>query len=503
MTDGRRLLLLLGAVGILMALAMPAFAADPAEDSVGVVDTGNGKWYLYDSGNGQTTSFYYGVPGDTPFMGDWDCDGTDTPGLYRRSDGYVYLRNTNNAGFANTKYFFGIPGDVPLAGDFNNDGCDTVSIYRPSEQRIYVINEIGSADQGLGNAEFSYGFGSPGDKPFVGDFDNDGIDTVGLHRESNGRVYFRNSLSTGFADSDFFYGVPKDKIIVGDWAQKGVSGADTVGIFRPGNGTMYLRFENSSGNANETIQFGNTKTVPVSGTFGVLPGGSSAPPLPIHLVSRFTTYHSCCEPRVHNIQTMAREVDGLVVQPGEVFDLNARIGPRTTAKGYVPAPILLDGEGYCCDHPLNIGGGTSQFGTSIYGAIFFGGFEDIDHKPHSRYIARYPMGIEATMGYPSPNVVFRNDTDFPITIRTRYTSSSITVEMWGNNNGRTMVGHHSGGTSTWITSSGDVTARRVTWSITGWATHDGGGTVTVRRWLTTAGQTTSRVWTHKYLGGIS
>jgi vancomycin resistance protein YoaR len=205
---------------------------------------------------------------------------------------------------------------------------------------------------------------------------------------------------------------------------------------------------------------------------------------------------------VQNIQRMAREVDGLIVQPGEIFDLNQRIGPRTEAKGYVPAPILLNGEGYCCDHPLNIGGGTSQFGTTIYGAIFFGGFEDITHRPHSRYISRYPLGIEATLGYPSPNVVFRNDTDFPMTVRTRYTSSSITVEMWGNNNGRTMIGSHSGGrTSTWISRSGDVTARKVTWSVSGFATYDDGGSVTVRRWLSTGGSVTSQVWTHRYIGG--
>ena len=44
--------------------------------------------------------FYFGNPGDYPFMGDWDCDDVDTPGLYRQSDGYVYLRNSNTQGIA-------------------------------------------------------------------------------------------------------------------------------------------------------------------------------------------------------------------------------------------------------------------------------------------------------------------------------------------------------------------------------------------------------------------
>ena len=499
MSSTRRLLALTVFVGSLFSLSLPAEAAGDA-DGVGAVDATTGVWYLRDPANGQTTSFYFGMPGDRPFIGDWDCDGVDTPGLYRSSDGFVYLRNSNTQGVADVDYFFGNPGDVPIAGDFNGDGCDTVSVYRPSEGRFYLINRLGDGSGGLGSADFAYYFGKPGDKPFVADFDNDGIDEIGLHRESTGMVYYRLTHTQGPADHSFVYGNPGDTMLAGRWHDDAT--ADTVGLFRPGDGSFHLSYSNQPGVADESFIYGNATTKPVAGAFGSLPGGDSAPPLEIHLVSRFTTYHDCCQPRVHNIQTMAREVDGLVVQPGEVFDLNARIGPRTEAKGYVPAPILLDGESYCCDHPLNIGGGTSQFGTTIYAAIFFAGYDEIDHKPHSRYIARYPLGIEATLGYPDPNVVFRNDSDFPVTLRTRYTSTSITVELWGNNHGRTMVGsHRNGRTSTWITSVGDVEARLVTYTISGSATYSDGGFVVVRRWLTESGSTTSETWSHQYIGG--
>ena len=52
-----------------------------------------------------------------------------------------------------------------------------------------------------GPADFSFIFGNPEDKPFVGDFNNDGIDTIGLHRESTGIVYFRQTNTTGVADA--------------------------------------------------------------------------------------------------------------------------------------------------------------------------------------------------------------------------------------------------------------------------------------------------------------
>jgi hypothetical protein len=207
-----------------------------------------GRFNIWDkatTGNIQT-SFHYGNPGDVPFSGDWNCDGIETPGLYRQSDGYVYLRNSNSQGIADVSFFFGNPGDVPLSGDFDKDGCDTVSIFRPAEQRFYVINELGSNDGGLGAADFSFIFGNPGDKAFVGDFNGDGVDTIGLHRESTGLVYFRNSNSTGIAGNQFIYGDPGDKIVAGDWDG---DGDDTIGVYRPGNGLFYLRNSNTQGNA--------------------------------------------------------------------------------------------------------------------------------------------------------------------------------------------------------------------------------------------------------------
>ena len=154
--------------GAVLVTAPFAHSVSATADSYGLVDPATGIWHLYEGGV-QSTEFYFGDPGDYPFMGDWDCNNIDTPGLYRQSDGYVYLRNSNTQGAADVSFFFGDPGDVPIAGDFNGDGCDTVSIYRPSNQTFYIINKLGTKDGGLGAADYSYVFGDPGDQPFVGD----------------------------------------------------------------------------------------------------------------------------------------------------------------------------------------------------------------------------------------------------------------------------------------------------------------------------------------------
>ena len=247
------------------------------EGSIGIVDTATGEWYLR-SPDGQTTKFFYGSPGDLPFVGDWDCDGDETPGLYRQSDGFVYLRNSNTQGIGEIRFFFGNPGDIPLAGDFNGDGCDSVGIYRPSEGSIHVINQLGANEGGLGAADFSYFFGDPGDKPFVGDFDGDGDDEVGLHRESTGLVYFRFSTTQGVAEAQFIFGDPGDKMVAAEWAARGTPGPESVGLFRPSNCTSFLRFTNSQGVADQTIVYGMPTGAPVAGDFGVLPGGGAPPP---------------------------------------------------------------------------------------------------------------------------------------------------------------------------------------------------------------------------------
>jgi len=230
------------------------------------VDPAAGLWYLR-SDAGVVSSFYFGNPGDYPIVGDWDCDGDDTPGMYRQSDGYVYLRNSNTQGIADIRFFFGNPGDVPIAGDFDDDGCDTVSIYRPSEGRFFIINALGENDGGLGAAEFAYYFGNPGDKPFVGDFNGDGIETVGLHRESTGLVYFRNTHTQGVADSQFIFGDPGDRLIAGDWGI--VDGVDTPAVFRPSATTFFFRHTNTQGNADSQFTWGATTWLPVAGAFGL------------------------------------------------------------------------------------------------------------------------------------------------------------------------------------------------------------------------------------------
>ncbi len=187
---------------------------------------------------------------------------------------------------------------------------------------------------------------------------------------------------------------------------------------------------------------------------------------PFGEVSTFTTYHPCCRSRVTNIQLLADAIDGSIVMPGDTFSVNDTAGKRTLEKGYKRAGAIINGELSCCDSPINIGGGTSQFATTFYNAIFFGCYEDVEHRPHSMYFSRYPYIREATLGFPSPDVKFRNDSDAPVFIDTSHTGGSITVTFYGNNGGRTCTSERSGNTVTRVMTHPDDTVTTESWSWT-------------------------------------
>jgi lipoprotein-anchoring transpeptidase ErfK/SrfK len=242
------------APGGILPVGGPAPCPGGLCDSVAFHDFGS-RFYLWDriDHQHQITPFYYGNPTDVAFSGDWDGDGVATLGLYRRSDGFVYLRNSNTEGVADITFFFGDPGDLPLAGDFDGDGKDTVSLFRPSEEMVFIVNELGQNGGGLGAAESSHRFGNPSDVPFVGDFDGDGIDTVGLHRPSTGNVFLSNSHQAGAAAVQFVFGDPGDKMIAGDWDSNGL---DTIAVYRPSNGLFYVKNSNFNGAADATFDAG-------------------------------------------------------------------------------------------------------------------------------------------------------------------------------------------------------------------------------------------------------
>lgn|GEM_PF-6619163 len=152
-------------------------------DSAGIWRGSEAKWYLRNSntpgGSTSFTPFAFGVSGtewdDRPIAGDWDGDGDDTIGVWRRAEAKFYLRNSNWAGSPDiTPFAFGVSspeaGDIAVAGDWDGDGDDTVGVWRASEGRWYLLN---SNSAGSPDRVFDFGVSNPTfrDQPVPGNWD--------------------------------------------------------------------------------------------------------------------------------------------------------------------------------------------------------------------------------------------------------------------------------------------------------------------------------------------
>ena len=158
-------------------------------------------------------------------------------------------------------------------------------------------------------------------------------------------------------------------------------------------------------------------------------------------VSEFTTYFPHADYRNVNLGRAAELVNGTVLKPGDVFSLNRIVGERTAQNGFTKGFIISDGV-----YAEDFGGGVSQVATTTFNAMFFAGLEDIEHKPHSFYIDRYPVGREATVAWPSVDLKFKNDTPHGVLVQawidpsTPSSSGAMHVRMWSTKTWRITAG---------------------------------------------------------------
>ena len=148
-------------------------------------------------------------------------------------------------------------------------------------------------------------------------------------------------------------------------------------------------------------------------------------------VSSFTTYFPYADYRNTNIGRAMELHQRDRAEAGRDVLPQRHRGGAHPENGFVKGFIIEDGifkEDY--------GGGVSQSATTTFNAAFFAGLEDVEHKPHSFYIDRYPVGREATVAWPTVDLKFTNNTPYGVLIQAGITPSSpsaqgvATVTMW-------------------------------------------------------------------------
>ena len=144
------------------------------------------------------------------------------------------------------------------------------------------------------------------------------------------------------------------------------------------------------------------------------------------LVASYQTFYGGEPNRIHNVQLVSHLVDKHVIAPGETFSFNGATGERTADKGFMEAPVIINGE-----LQTGLGGGVCQVSTTVFNAAYEAGLPIVSRTNHALYISHYPQGRDATVNYPDLDLKFRNDTGHWLLVRTWVGSSSLTVALYG------------------------------------------------------------------------
>ncbi|MBK1784700.1 VanW family protein [Prauserella cavernicola] len=154
------------------------------------------------------------------------------------------------------------------------------------------------------------------------------------------------------------------------------------------------------------------------------------------VIGEFST-GGASEAAAPNLATMAAAVNGAIVRPGETFSLDARTGPRTGSRGYTVAPANEDGTGADV-----LGGGVSQFTSTLYNAAYLAGLTDAGHTPHEHYDERYPLARDAISlrsDGSGVDLAFTNNLRKAVAISASSGGSGVTVKIWGTRQYRVEV----------------------------------------------------------------
>jgi vancomycin resistance protein YoaR len=168
------------------------------------------------------------------------------------------------------------------------------------------------------------------------------------------------------------------------------------------------------------------------------------------MVGTYTTFYGGDLNRVHNVQLVARLINRHLIAPGSTFSFNKTTGERNAAKGFLEAPVIINGE-----LKNGLGGGVCQVSTTVFNAAYEAGLPIAERHNHALYISHYPLGRDATVNYPDTDLKFVNDTDHWLLLETIVGASSLTVRLFGTPVHRRVVSHASD-----LREVGDPTVKR-------------------------------------------
>lgn len=183
---------------------------------------------------------------DTPLAGDWDGDGADEVGVFRRNRRGVFRL----AGDPVRTARWGTGLDQPVVGDWEGDGAPDLGVRKPLTNGFRL--------QGADGALRTFRFGRSDDRAVAGDWDADGATDVGVWRPA--RAVFRLRAADGSVRR-VRLGSTESVPVTGDWDGNGTT---DLGTFSGGSWSLRLTRDDGS-TWSDTFVHGRSGDLPVVG----------------------------------------------------------------------------------------------------------------------------------------------------------------------------------------------------------------------------------------------
>ncbi len=138
------------------------------------------------------------------------------------------------------------------------------------------------------------------------------------------------------------------------------------------------------------------------------------------------------ENRLCNMQLAAKNIHGLILSPGQIFDFWYCIPRPTIGNGYKEGPTLIGNQ------LINdVGGGLCQISTNVFQALLWANLDILERSNHSidahgegRF---FTLGQDATVAYGYKNLIARNHSQTSLQLRLEVLAekSSVIASVWG------------------------------------------------------------------------
>lgn len=144
------------------------------------------------------------------------------------------------------------------------------------------------------------------------------------------------------------------------------------------------------------------------------------------IIGSYSTWFHGSAARYQNIATAMRGVNNTLIWPDQLFSFNEVVGPRTPERGYLPAPVILNGG-----MDVGYGGGVCQVSSTLYNAALAANLQVVERHGHSKPVHSVPEGRDATVDYGGVDLKFRNNRSTPVIIRAYLNNGRLYIELRG------------------------------------------------------------------------